>query len=1169
MTKKLTYRSSLLCLCAMLACIGIHAQIGTGAIQGTIVDNAGKVIPGASVTAVDPRTGYTAEQKTAGSGNFRLDALPPSIYTVTVSAPGFSSVVRKNVEVDAMTVVALNLRLEVGTVNTTITVTSASPQLNTSNGTLEISLPNDAYTNLPLEMNGSPKSPLGFLSLVPGTQPSMFLGENINGGPGQTSFFYINGMPIATSSLQGDDRDIGAQTSTEIVDQFQVLTSGIPAYYAGNGVTNLITKSGTNHFHGDVYENIRNTVFDAAGYFAATAPVERQNEFGVTLGGPILHNKLFFLFNYDGYHYVQGQNPTYYSIPTTAERSGDFSALLAQGDTIYDPATTSCAPDGICTRQAFPGNIIPSSRISKASSYLQSFLPAPTNSDVQNNLLSALTGGVEQNMYEADVDYQVAKSNHITWLTQHGSNPPIGLPPNGGPMLPLPYTSDRYSTTSVTVEQVQDTATLTPHMANTLGLQYNRFFTPFVNPTRSGNYATKAGLSNLPAGEPQTEFPPVTFDGLNSPTLWDSYTDTYSWQETTNTFTLQDNLLWTRGKHNLTFGGQIQRFQDNVLFPSANYGINFSNDETAEILPNGAVSATTGNSYASFLLGDVDSASLDDSPVGTTGMRYTDYSLWAQDDWKVMPHLVINAGLRWDIPKPGIEVHDLQSWLNPTVPNPAVGGYPGVLQFAGSVFDGGCYCGTDVKTHYAQLSPRLGFAYALAPKTALRGSFGIIRYNSGALNGNAYFQGTGYLGFTASPSAFSPNGGITPAYQWDNPFPSYTPPPFLDPTLNTGFNAAVGATGGSITYNRPDTAGRMPYTEDWNLTVERELSPSTVLSLSYSGSRSLHGTTPGGEGIYSDQLNPKYLQLGGLLTLPESPTTLAEAQAIMPGVAIPYAGFSGTIGQMLLPFPQYAGVADPFALYSSSNYNSMQAYVKKTMSHGLLFLVSYTWSKLLDDSGMNMVPWVSANDRSAYDLRQDYALDGDNSPNVLSFTYVYQVPVGHGRAFGGSLDRPLNAIVGGWQISGIDYYNAGTPIGPIGGVCTTPYTGGCYASYNPNFSGPVRINGSWGSQNPGTPYINVNAFQNATSYTFGNTPRTAPYGLHYPWYLNEDLSLSKVLPVDPGRGINLKLQADAFNLFNRSIFGDIGTNIDSSNFGQVGGQINQPRQLQFEAYFRF
>ena len=1163
----------LVCMTALLVfwnSMCIHAQtVGTGAVQGTIEDSEGNVISGASVIALDVRTGHIVTQKTAGSGNYRIDALTPSIYTITVSAPGFNSAAQKNVEVDAMTVASLNLSLKVGAVTTVVDVSSVPPQVNTSNGTLEITIPNEAYTNLPLEMNNSPKSPIGFLSLIPGTQASDAFGENLNGGPGQSSFFYINGMPISSSTVQGDTRDINTQTSTETVDQFQVLTNGIPAYYEGNGVTNLIMKSGTNKFHGDVYENIRNTVFDAAGYFATKTPVERQNEFGATFGGPTLKNKLFFFFNYDGYRFNQGANPAYYNLPTQAERNGDFSSLPVP---IYDPATTSCNSSGVCTRQQFSYNgvlnVIPPNRISSASAYLQSSLPGTLNDSVQNNYLGALTGGVAQNMYSLNVDYQLTKSNHLSSLTQHGSDPPIGMPGNGGPQLPLPYTSTRLAYSAVTVEQIRDSQIISPNLVNTLGVQFNRFHSPFINPTDSGGYAQKAGLTNLPAGEPQTEFPPVNFNGPNSPTLWDGYTWTPSWWETTNTFTTQDNIQWNKGKHSLTFGGQIQRFQDNVFFPSANYGYNFSNNETAAIESNGTINTATGNSYASYLLGEVDSASLDDSIVGTTGMRYTSYSLYAQDDWKITPHFVANIGLRYDVPKPGIEVNNYQSWLDATEPNSAVGGYPGTLQFAGTGPDSS-HSATIVKTDYNQISPRIGFAYNIKDKSVIRGSYGIIRYKAGLLSGGAYYQGTGFLGYTASPSPSSPNGGITPAFQWDSPFPSYTPPPFLDPTLNTGFNTQTGPTGGAITYSRPDTAGRMPYTQDWNLTFEQQLTPTIIGSLSYSASKSIHITTPGGSGIYSDQIDPKYLVLGSLLTAIESPTTLSEAQAIIPGIGLPYANFSGSIGQMLLPFPQYSGVADPFAAFSSSNYNSLQLYLKKTMSHGLLFLVSYTWSKELDDSGSNVIPWASPVLRSAYNQHQEYAADPDNEPQVLSFAYVYQLPFGRGHAIGRQMSRGMDAILGGWQFSGIDIYNSGTPIGPIGGACNTPYTGGCYANYNPNFSGNPRINGSFGSENLKgvTSYININAFQNPAPYTFGNTPRTAPYGLHYPWSLNESLSLSKAIPIR--EAMNLKLQADAFNLFNRTIFGCVGTSITSTNFGQVGCQVNQPRQMQFEAYFRF
>ena len=1146
--------------------------IGTGAIQGTVKDEQGALIQGAEVTATDPLTGFRASQKTSSSGTYRLSILPPSTYTVTISAPGFKTSEHDNVTVPAMEIVGLSIRLTAGAVTTSVKVTAIPPQLDTADGSLEVTMPSQEYTNLPLAMSGAPKNPLGFVNLMPGAVGGNFGINNLNGGVGQSSFLYINGMPVVTSELQGDARNIRTQTSTEVVDQFQVITSGVPAYYQGSGVTNLIMKSGTNQFHGDIYENIRNTVFDAAGYFAKVTPVEHQNEFGVSLGGPVLKNRLFFYFNYDGYRFNQGANPQLYSLPTAAEQQGDFSALLSQGEIIYDPATTSCNINGICTRQPFPNNVIPANRISTTSKYLESLLPPTINSNVQNNYFGFLVGGVDQNMYSANIDFRPFASNHITFLTQHGSNPPVGLPPNGGPQLPLPYTSSRYGETVVTVEQITDSQTITPNLINDFGFQFNRFSTPFTNPSLSGDYAQKAGLLNLPSGEPQQEFPGVSFAGPNSPTFWANNNYTQSFSENANTFTTQDNITWARGRHNLTFGAQFVREQENDFFPNVNDGFNFSNNETAGFGPSGTIEETTGNAYASYLLGEVDSVSLSDTSVPITGARYSGLSAYIQDDWHATTNLTINAGLRYDIPKPFTEVHDHTSWLDATLPNPEVDGYLGALQFAGNGPDSS-NSATVVKTHYGQFSPRLGFAYNIHNKYSVRGSYTFMRYKAGALGGNAASQGTGLLGYSANPTAVTPDNGITAAYQWNNPFPAYTPPPFFSETLNTGYNTSTGPTAGRITYPRPNTAGRMPYTEYYNLTFEHQVTPTIVYSLSYAGNYSQHIPTPGGYNIYSDQLNPKYMALGNLLQTIATPTSLAAAQAIIPGLQLPYANFSGTIGQMLRPFPQYAGVGDPWADFSSGNYNSFQAYAQKTMSKGLLFLVSYTWSKELDNTGANVIEILGA-PRSAYNLSQEYSLDVGNTPQVISISYVYQLPFGRGRAFGGSMSRTMDAIVGGWQLSGIDQYSSGTPLGPFGAACDVPYTGGCYADRNPAFSGAVRINGSYGSVNPkgvngaaATSYINVKAFQNPAPFTFGNTARTAQYSLYNPWNLTEDLSLRKTFQLP--KGMNISLQADAFNLFNRVVFGGISTNITSTNFGQVTGQSNQPRNLQFETYITF
>lgn len=399
---------------------------------------------------------------------------------------------------------------------------------------------------------------------------------------------------------------------------------------------------------------------------------------------------------------------------------------------------------------------------------------------------------------------------------------------------------------------------------------------------------------------------------------------------------------------------------------------------------------------------------------------------------------------------------------------------------------------------------------------------------------------------------------------------AYAHPPFIDPTLNTGYNTTAGPNGGAVTYNRPNTGGRPPYTQNWNLTLEQQITPTTVWSLSYSASAGRFLPLGNGFGIYSDQIEPQYLALGGLLQQAATPASLAAAQKIIPGIKLPYSNFSGSIGQAVRPYPQYSSISDPYADFGSSRYNSLQTYVQKRMSQGLYFLFSYTWSKLIDNSGASVWTYSAfgaSNARSAYNINAERSVDAHDVPQVISFTYVYALPFGKGHAIGGD-NRWVDRTIGGWQLAGIMSYSSGAPLGTITGVCLVPYTGGCYANYNPGFHGSPRINGTYGSQGKTpVPYVNINAFEVAPSFTFGDTPRTMAYGLRGPWNLNEDVSLSKTFPL-PKR-LTLKLQADAFNVFNRTVFGGIPTDISSANFGTVTGQTNDPRKLQFEGYITF
>lgn len=1156
-------------LCAFIGVIARAQIAGNGEIQGTITDPSGAVVSGAKIVATDVATGAKSSTVTTGAGLFVLSPLMPGDYTVSIEAKGFRTVVQQHLTVNALTVTGLNLVLQVGTNTQEVTVTAAPPALNTTNGTLGTTIDNRAYTALPLAMNGGPLSADGFITLLPGVQsfPLAGGGFNINGGEADTNEVYINGIPNVELEVDGEDQMLNMGFSVDAIDQFTIDTNGTPAMYQGQGAEDFELKSGGNQLHGNVYEYVRNTAFDAAGYFNPTTPIEKQNEFGGSIGGPILKNRIYYFGNYDGYRLRQQAQYAYNSIPTIAERSGDFSALPVP---IYDPQTTICASNGICTRQQFTGNIIPQDRISPISQYLESYLPTPINNNLQDNYLGGLEPSANQDRYLIKVDATLTPSNKIYGFADWGDFSQPTLPP-GGTNLPLPYASARYTIETADTDGFGYMHVFSPHMVNDLSTQYVRWISGALTPTAGESWATKAGLTGLPAGLAQTSFPPVSFNGPDSPTAWaiNGYVGEYKY--TGNTFELADTLQWSHGRQSLSTGTQIIYEQGLSDILSELTATNFVNTETAGFTTAGTLNTSTGNSYASYLLGDVDSAALGASAIPTIEMRTRAISFFLQDNLKATSRLNLNMGIRYDIYPPMIEQHNRESWLDPSEPNPAAGGYPGALQFAG-YGPYSCNCRAPVPTRFGNVGPRIGFAYAINRRTIVRGSYGIFYVQGGASGGSGMSEGTGQLGYTAQPSFSSLNGGISPAFNWDSGIPSYTAAPFFNPTLNTGYTTATPSGGGITAYGDYFHASRSPYTQDWSLTLEREIGSSVVLTASYSASASHFLPTVIGLGIYSNQIRPKYLALGNLLYAPATPANIASASAIIPGISLPYTNFSGTIAQMLRPFPQYAGVGDQYPLVGNADYNSLQVSAQKRFSSGLSFLLSYTFSKDIDDTGSNnnLANGCCFTDgRTAYNARLDRAIGMANIPNRFTASYVYDLPFGANHDLG-SRNPIARALASNWTLSGIQTYQQGIPLGPFTAACNAPLTGGCFADYNPNFSGPVRINGAYGhgySKGATLPYINVDAFLSPAAFTLGNTPRTQPYGLHNPPYFDEDFSLSRRFPIRDGVG--LQLRAEAFNAFNRTELGDINTDITSASFGTVSGQTNGARNLQFNARVSF
>jgi len=1180
------------------------AQIGgTGSLQGTITDPSGAVVSGATVTATNTGTNAVSTQQTTGSGFYSISALPAGTYTVTVTAPGFQKLTQQQVAVDALRVATVNLALQVGVATDVVTVTEAPPQLETSNATLGSVMRNEQYAALPLAMNAGPRDPTAFVALVPGVQAlsSQAAGSSFatfNGGQPYMNEVYIEGIPMTNAAAQGETRNLAYSVSVEAVDQFQVETNNSPAEYQGQGIENYTIKSGSNAFHGAVYEYFRNTVLDTWGYFSKVTnpvtgtmikPVEKQNQFGGRLGGFLIKDKLFFFGSYDGYRYRASSNPTLQFVPTTAMLAGDFSAIPQP---IYDPLSTTCNSSGACTRTAFPGNIIPGSRISSVSASLASYLPqVPPSAGIGPNYVTQLPIGLNTNSTTDRLDYNFSDKQRAYFIFSMGNyaTVPFAGISNNTSALPLPYAATRVVTEKPLTGQIHHVYTFTPNLLNQFGYSYARLAIPITSSTAAGQYPTKAGLAGMPAGQASNAFPTINFSGTNAPQSW-AGTNSQAFDETANTYVVQDNVQWVKGKHSLTMGAQFSWLQDNFTSPDdrSNATFNFANDETAGYLGAGSLNTFTGNAFASYLLGANHSASVNDNSVVTTGARYRDAAFYAQDTYRLTDKLTLNLGLRYDILGTFHEALNRMSFLNPTLPNPAADNRPGALQFAGKGVDS-CHCDTPVKTYYGALGPRIGVAYAPNPKTAIRAGFAIMYAHGNGTSGRGGGRnGLGQLGYNANPSFNSVLSNGAPAFFWSDPgtlppayagtvytggLPPYQQAPFFDPTLNTGYCSGPGclAAGGSITYGDPNIGGRPPAFNNYTLSVQQAFTPTLTMTFAYTGSQGHYLPTSAGRVGFTNQIDPRYLALGNDLNLSVTkPANVTKyntdaAAAGLPAYQAPFANYNSTFGRALVPFPQYSSVNDIWGGVGNSSYNGLEIIANQRATNSLTLQIAYTWSKEIDD--------VVGSARTAYDNRRERALGGIDRKHLITSSGTWTLPFGKGHRW--ASHGIASALAGGFELSSIFTMSSGAPLAITSSSCNIPFTGGlCVPNLNPNFVGSPSINGGLASGNGNTAstkhnvsYINANAFQKVPAYTFGNATRSAPYGLRSPFVWDQDVTLRRTFSI--WEGLKLQGAVSAFNIYNTVNFGGVTTNIDSSAFGTVTNQANQPRKLQIEARLTF
>lgn len=861
-----------LAVCLSLSTIRSAAQTaGDGTIQGTITDTSGAVIANATVVATNNATGVATTRTTTSNGFYVISPLLPGTYTVTVDAQGFSKFRQLNLTLNAMQTLGLNATLKVGSASANVTVTAAPPELQTTNAVLGATIDNKVYLKLPVLINNQQRDITGFSNLLPGAQPGS-RSSLFSGTQSRVEEVYLDGIPITTISQIGDNRPVFNVVPAEAVGQINVVTSGASAEYQGAGMVNYTTKSGGNQYHGTVADFVRNTAFDTWGFTAITAtktqlvngqivkvpagkPQDHQNEFTFSIGGPVSiphvfkgHDKLFFFGSYDKFHARSAANPTQITIPTTKMRTGDFSELLASnggpGYILYDPTTqaecTAHSTTGPC-RYAFgqtagggagpagnpsgtPTNIIPAGEISPVATYMEKWLPDPTLSGpgiISGNYLGGTPTGYDNWLYAGRIDYNLSDKQRLSWVLTGGNRVAWPYTQGSDMALPIPYARSDYSTVAGHWSDLEDTYTFTPHLVNQFRFGWSNFGGPPLRNLTQGVTQYEAvtagiGFAGVPSnGQAPTEFPTSTFSGSNAPDQWGDGASGRTSTIVNESYTTVDNLLWVRGNHSMTFGFQMQRLEDNTSSydgPASDITLNWSQNETASILPNGSgyqYGSNTGYSYASYMLGAVDSTSISLQPFSVLGGRYATYAPYFQDDWKATSKLTLNLGLRWDYIGPYHEVLDRFSYLNPTITNP-VTGTPGALEFAGTW--GGsavsCNCSTPVHNYWKNWGPHVGFAYELTRKTIVRGGFATL-YSHGGGTGGASGAGTGpsQLGFTSAVSfpANAAGPGAGPAFYLNSSTgfqslgisnanfggPGYSVPPIQAPgavsqTLNVG-----------------------------------------------------------------------------------------------------------------------------------------------------------------------------------------------------------------------------------------------------------------------------------------------------------------------------------------------------------------------------------------------
>ena len=1130
-------KSTLLVMLCLLSLVA-WAQQNTGSLSGTVADQTAGAVPVATVTATHLDTGLKTTTVTTSAGVYVFASLPVGMYEVSVEKAGFKKLNRKNIEVRVAQRQALDLLMEVGNVSESVEITAQGPLLDTVTSERGQNFSNKLMNSLPL-FTGGIRNASSFVTYMPGV--NSYREVSISGSGGRGKEVMIDGASLTIPESGGVVFNF---PGTEMFQEFKLVTAAYSAEYGrfGGGVETYVSKSGGNDIHGAAFWYARRDIFNANSWANNAAgrarPKERFNEVGFTAGGPAWipkcyngRNKTIWFVTYSRDMRPATISTVTSTVPTQRMKNGDFSEI---GRPIYDPATTAGN-----VRTQFADNIIPANRISAISKKFIASLPNPNLPGVTNNLAFVNESQVTDNVWSLKLDHAFSDNNRISYFHSFQNQNVASTTALPGPLgQGLGVSSQRPQNFRVNHDWI-----VRPNFLIHTTFGFSRTQQGWDNPAQAG-FASQVGLQM-----PTDATPRVQFNSADALTPWgvqDGKVNNggqFNW-----TTHVSQNISWLSGKHEFKMGWDIRRLRTTSVDAAGTNGL-FQFERAQTALP--TATGTTGHSFASFLLGTPNQVSFTTLPVPDPQIRYGYHAGYFQDNWRIKSNLTLNLGLRYEVPV-GFHMANFQfSAMDPTLANPAAGGRPGAMTFAGP---GPGRTGEKrfYPTDFSNIGPRFGFAYQMASKTVIRGGFGIYYQTLG--NGGCGCN----LGFSGNPGTIIADG-IAPALSWDAgvPIPQGAKPPFIDPGLGVLSAPTLDLLG-------PDF-GKAPRIYNWSLNVQHEIK-GFLIDLAYVGNR--------GRGLAStlmaNQVDPKYLSLGQLLR-----RRIDDPEVVARGFTKPYASFPNnqTLAQALRPFPQYFNVFDRSSGDGQSWYDSLQVKGERRFGAWMM-MASYTWSKSLGKLHYRQIfSQTQTQAQNNYDLSDAKSLLAFDQPHMVNILNSFDLPIGRGRKLFGSANRAVDAFIGGWTLGVITRYASGGPLDIA--APNTLNAGTLFSQYkkaNLNSAVPIRTGIDRTTLDPNNPSVRwfgcrpeaiasrPGAFQCAANSTPFSIPGEFQFGsasqfmtaFRQPPVFTENISIVKQFKFTGDGRVRFVYRLDVFNLFNRTNFGVNGA-IGNADFGKATG----------------